>query len=144
MVKLEYYLDYLREFCLQSTKEIPSYNRLMIVEDDNPKEINCQCKGNRRILCGGPMPILKKNNFKTLTEYQGRFNHLMSSNYSWINISIGGMLDGDLVFVIMFPRVESTKERPVPPSVNLAGLAYNVAESPNWDLELQYQICRCP
>lgn len=94
----------------------PPWKHVLIFED--PKETTSR------------MP---RTMLKTVSEYEQRFEELLDSGYSWINLNGAGILEGSLVVVVEFPR-ESVGAPRDKVSVNLSCPTNLVRSDPSWDL----------
>ena len=75
-----------------------------------------------------------RTSLNSITDYSSRFNKLLNSGYSWINLNIGGLYQGKLIIFIEYPREPSGYPKGKT-SINYSGPEGNI-----WDLNSKLSI----
>lgn len=75
-------------------------------------------------------PVLSRALLRTPAEYEGRFAELQGGRYSWINLTLLGLLDGVGLVLIEVPSIEASVAAT---PLNLSGPSNAVAAS-GWDV----------
>lgn len=101
------------------------WEKVYIVED----------KSIKRFFNSDKKDEIPKSAFKEFSDYEKYFDeNLLKQGYSWINLSLLGILNGDLILTIQIPNYNNHLE------FTYVNLSHSNTEITNLDLSLQYRI----